>query len=144
MMNEEMLRNIDSLRERADATYEEAIELLERNGGDLGRALVELEHQGRIHAATGAAQGEQRQQCRDDARQAKQKAASFWQKACRTRLVVERDGKEGEKETIVNLSAPFAVGVTVIAPYVTLASAALTLATGCQVKVRKVEDASFL
>lgn len=142
MTHEEMLRNIDALRERADISYEEALELLEKNDGDVTRALIELENQGRLHANTSA------QDCGSQttthAGEAKEKATSFFKKACQTRLVVERKGADGEPETVANLSAPFAVGVTIIAPYVTLASAALGVVSGLHVKVRKEENGTII
>lgn len=140
-MSEKMLHDVDYLRERADVSYEEALDVLQRNDGDVMRALVELEQQGRVHGAseTGGTQGEAQRQAHCDVNDAKEKATSFFKRACQTRLVIERKREDGEKETIANLSAPFAIGVTILAPYITLGSAALTLASGYQVKVKKEE-----
>ncbi len=76
---EDMLRNIEYLREKADVSYEEAQALLERFEGNVMRALVELEHQGRIY---GQPQAEAHaRQADPDFAAAKAKAASFWNQA---------------------------------------------------------------
>lgn len=149
-MTADMMKNVDFLRERTNVTYEEAITVLERNEGDVMRALVELEHEGRVNVQHTTTAGEQDQsegenrQAHCDVNQAKEKASSFFNKACQTRLVIEKESENGEKSTVANLSAPFAVGVTVLAPYITLASAALSVASGYQVRVKKDEKGGFI
>ncbi len=48
-MNNHNIEQVDYLRNKAGITYEEAIELLDRFGGDLPQCLVELERSGRIN-----------------------------------------------------------------------------------------------
>ena len=43
MMNNEMIQNIEYLREKANVSYEEATELLENNNGDVMHAMIELD-----------------------------------------------------------------------------------------------------
>lgn len=45
------LEEIERLREKADVSYEEARAALERSGGDLLEALIDLERQGKIRAS---------------------------------------------------------------------------------------------
>ena len=141
MMNDDMIRNIEYLREKADVSYEEAMELLDRYDGNVMRVLVELEHQGRVYdqpAASGySASNAEWQQAKEEA---KEKANSFFGKALKTRLVVEKKGEKGEKETIANLNLPFAAGVAIVAPWVTLGTAALAFATGHNVKLETESD----
>lgn len=143
MMNEDMIRNIDYLREKANVSYEEAMTLLERNDNNVMRALVELEQQGRVYTqaqaeSANAQQGPSDWQKRqNEKREAKEKAASFFQRAFQTRLVVERKQEDGDKATVANLSVPFVIGATIIAPYLAVATAAITLVCGYQVKVKK-------
>ena len=47
------VEQVEFLRQRADITYEEALEVLERCNGDLTRCLVDLERRGKIRR-TGA------------------------------------------------------------------------------------------
>ena len=142
MMNDDMIRNIDYLKEKADISYEEAATLLERYDGNVMRVLVELEHQGRVYAQPSAGYSNEtyEQKVCEDVNEAKEKATSFMNRAFNTRLVVDKKNKEGKKETVANLSVPFAIGVTLVAPYLTAASAAIAICTGHNVHIRKAKD----
>jgi len=136
MMNNDMLQNIEYLREKANVSYEEAMELLENSNGDVMRAMIELEKQGRLYSQPEDCPPAQNwQQCHNDRKDAKEKAVSFFNKAKKTRLIVEKKNKYGEKETIANVSVLAAAGVAIIAPYFAFAAVLLTLITGHQVKV---------
>lgn len=132
-MADDMLQKAVYLRERADVTYEEAMQLLEKNNGDVIACLVELEKQGRVYG------GERAHMNHNDscAHEAKDKITSFFKEACKTRIVIEKRKENGDRETIANLSAPVAAGITIAAPYLTLAAGVIALATGHQVKVKK-------
>lgn len=139
MMDNDMLKNIEYLREKADVSYEEAADMLEKHGGNVMRVLVELEHLGRVYP-----QPQAFHQAADDFRQhheccdeAKKKAASFFDTALKHRLVVERKREDGSKETVANVSAPFAAGFAIIAPWVAVATAGIAVATGHHVKLEK-------
>ena len=138
MMNEDMLKKIDALRERADVSYEEAANLLEQNDGDVIRALMVLEQQGRLKAkATPQPHAEQWQA---EAEEVKEKAKGFFEKAMNSRLVVEKKNEAGEKETILNLNIPFAAGAAIVAPWLAAGSAIAAAVTGCNVKVEEDEE----
>lgn len=142
MMNNDMLQAIEYLRERADVSYEEATRLLEESGGDVMRAIVEMEKQGRLYSqqVSGNAQTDRGAQWEAEAQEAKGKAASFFQKAVKSRVIIEKKREDGEMETVANVSAPVAAGITIFAPYITLAATAIGIATGFQVKVEKPEN----
>lgn len=135
-MTEDMLKKTVTLRERADVTYEEAAQMLEKNNGDVVACLVELEKQGRVYG------GEHAKMQHNDycAQETKEKVTSFFKEACRTRIVVEKRKENGDRETIANLNAPVAAGITILAPYLTLAAGVIALATGHSVKVKKEND----
>ena len=42
------IKHIEYLRQKANLTYEQAVALLDRNDGDIGRALIELEKSGAL------------------------------------------------------------------------------------------------
>ncbi len=150
MMNDDTLRNIEYLREKADVSYEEAANLLEKFDGNVMRVLVELERQGRVfpHGQAGAERAEQphythqghqaHQQQR--AQEAKKQATSFINKALQHRVVVE-SGSGDNKKTIANLSAPFAAGAAIVAPHLAVGSVALMFVLGYRVKVKKEKAA---
>lgn len=137
-MSGDMLEKVDYLRDRANVTYEEAMQLLENNNGDVIASLVELEKQGRIyaHQPDGRERGKAHD-CHQDVQEAREKAATFFKDACRTRIVIEKQNGSGEKETVANVSAPVAAVITVVAPYISLAAGAFALATGHQFKIKK-------
>ncbi len=132
-MTDDILQKTVYLRERADVTYEEALHLLEKNNGDVVASLVELEKQGRVNGGEHAKM--QHNNC--CTQETKEKVTSFFKEACKTRIVIERRKENGERETVANLNAPVAAGITILAPYLTLAAGALALVTGHQVKVQK-------
>lgn len=140
MMNDDMIRNIEYLREKADVSYEEAATLLERYDGNVMRVLVELERQGRIYdqAAAGGAQQAHRAQAKPQQakkNESKAKAADVINRAFEYHMVIE--GGNGEKKTIANLSAPFVVVAAAFAPHLAIASAAITFVCGYRVKFRR-------
>ncbi len=139
MMNNDMLQKIEYLREKADVSYDEAMQLLERNDGDIMRALIALEKQGRVygHDADGGQQTYQQHHYHDHVEEARQKADSFFKKASKTRVVVEKNGEDGDKKTVANVSAPIAACVLVFAPHFTLAAGVIALITGHQFRVKK-------
>jgi hypothetical protein len=137
-MSGDILEKAEYLRERANVTYEEAMQLLEKNSGDVVASLVELEKQGRVY--TQQADGRERNHMHfshHDAQEAKRKAATFFKDACNTRIVIEKHNESGENETVANVSAPVAACITVVAPYLSLAAGAIALATGHQFKIKK-------
>lgn len=141
-MNEDMLRNVEILREKANVSYEEAATLLEENGGDVIRALMVLEAQGRLYQQSRESQAETKneEQWRSEAQEAKKKAKDFFHNAFEHKLVIEKKGEGGKKETVLNLSLPLVVGAAVVAPYLAVASVAATVVTGCRAKIEKDED----
>lgn len=136
-MNEDKLRDIEYLRQKANVSYEEASTLLDQNGGDVIRALMVLEQQGRLYppAQTAHEQTQPEEQWQEEVHRAKEKARPFIEKAFRNRLVIERKREDGSKETVINLSTPLAIGAAIVAPWLAVASAAVTVATGCRVKI---------
>ena len=135
-MTDDMLKKADYLRERADVTYEEAAQILTKNNGDVVASLVELEKLGRVRRMDG---GEHAHMHHNDhcTQETKEKVTSFFKEACRTRIVFEKRKENGDKETVANVSAPVAAGITIVAPYLSLAAGVIALVTGHQVKVTK-------
>ena len=143
MNNDDMLRNIEYLREKADVSYEQAALLLEEFDGNVMRVLVELERQGSVYPPAGAQEQTHHtppQFSHDSAgkppKDVKRQASNFISQALQHHVVVE-SGKGEKKKTIANLSAPFVVGAAALAPHIAVASAGLMFALGYRVKVEK-------
>jgi len=151
MMQDDTLRNIEYLREKADVSYEEAMELLTKFDGNVMRALVELERQGRVYSARPVDddglpphythadhQRYQQDRQKEKAQEAKKKASGFVSRALEHRLVVE-SGAGDDKKTVANLSAPYVAGAAVIAPHLAVASVGLMFLLGYRVKLKKTK-----
>ncbi len=135
-MTDDMLQKIVTLRERTNVTYEEAAQILTKNNGDVVASLVELEKQGRVNGGEHAKM--QHNNC--CTQETREKVTSFFKEACKTRIVIEKRNENGDRETVVNVNAPVAAGITIVAPYLTLAAGVIALATGHQFKVKKEND----
>lgn len=132
MTNNDMLANIEYLREKADVSYEEAERLLEQFDGNVMRALVELERQGRVYGQAPIGESQQGGKGGDGMKRAKE----IVHKAMRTRLIVEK--KAGDtQETIASVPAPFAVLFAVSAPWLTVATIGVGAVTGHTVRIEK-------
>jgi uncharacterized protein HemX len=140
MMNDDILKNIEYLREKADVSYEEAAALLEQFDGNVMRVLVELERQGRVYGkeqATGyQAPPRPTAQTAAPKKDTKKQASGFISKAMQHRVVVESGSGEAKK-TIANLSAPYCAGATLVAPWLAVGSVALMFMMGYKVKIHK-------
>lgn len=143
MTNNDMLANIEYLREKADVSYEEAEALLAKHDGNVMRVLVELEHQGRVYAQqhTDGTQKGPAAQRRCDYNDTKEKATSFINRAFQTRLIVEKKQEDDQSTLVANVAVPFAVGFTLLAPWLTVATVAVAFVTGHNVKIEKEKPA---
>ena len=141
MMNNDMLQNIEYLREKANVSYEEAMELLETHGGNVMRVLVDLEKRGLLYSQPASDRVQGGGRYRGNACEPREKVASFFQKAKQSRLIVKKDNPQGGKETVANISALAAGGLAVFFPYLATVAVLLALLTGHQVKVETKESA---
>ena len=94
------IKHIEYLRQKANLTYEQAVALLDRNDGDIGRALIELEKSGALRGENQSRTAPPRSEPQPEARQ-----KSFWDnavdlfiKGLRIKLVIEKD-----RDTLVRL-----------------------------------------
>ena len=119
------VEQVEFLRQRADITYEEALEVLERCNGDLTRCLVDLERRGLIrkgkaHAAPRAAQTESR---RSGAYREGSSLGGLLKKLVSMRLVVTKEARIYVDLPVLYLllavlCAPHLMIITVVAMFV--------------------------
>lgn len=138
MTNQEMLNNIEYLRERANVTYEEAEQLLNQFDGNVMRALVELEKQGRVYDQAGEASGRTKQE-NTPVDEGMKKAKAFFAKAMNTHLVIEQKDGDNPKK-VADVPVPLAVVGALAAPWLAVAAAGIGFATGHTAKVENEED----
>lgn len=115
------LDKIDQLRKRANVSYKEAKEALEKNEGNIVEALAELEEAEKIKPE---------KECTTQ---------SFWQKTKRlfvkwnnVRFVVYK-----EDTTLLNFGIPLALLVTIVGMHLVVPLIILALITGCRIRFIK-------
>ncbi len=116
------IEDIEILRRKSGISYEEAVNLLEYHNGNLARALVDLERNGRIKP-----QAEQKKapSCHGASHK---KASNFFGRLYRFRLIV----KKGDI-TIVNLSLLFSLIALLISPHLVFLGLIVLLVLGYRV-----------
>lgn len=112
------LEKIDLLRKRANVSYKEAKEALEKNEGNVVEALAELEELNRI-----------KPEKEYNASTAWKKTKKTYVKASGIRLVISKEGS-----TLLNIGIPLALVVTVVAMPLAAALLILALVTGCKIR----------
>lgn len=121
------IEDIEILRKKSGISYEEAVNLLEYHNGNLARALVDLERNGRIKP--------QAEQKHTHHSVNSKKTSNFFSRLYRFRIVV----KKGEI-TIVNLSLLFSLIALLISPHLVLLGVIVLLVLGYRVHI--INDSS--
>lgn len=117
------IEDVEILRKKSGISYEEAVNLLEYHNGNLARALVDLERNGRINPKA-AQKAEQKHHHSE----AGAKASNIFTKLFRFRVLV----KKGDV-TIVNLSVLFTLVASIISPHLLFLSLLLILVLGYRI-----------
>jgi len=112
------LEKIDLLRKRADISYKEAKEALEKNEGNLVEALAYLEETNKI-----------KPQKQFDSDSLWKKIKRIYLKASAIRFVISR-----ENATLLNIGIPLALLVAIIVMPLAIALVILALLTGCRIR----------
>lgn len=139
------VEQVEFLRQRADITYEEALEVLERCNGDLTRCLVDLERRGKIRK-TGANAAPKTARANTTYRRAGAQEGSslsaLIKKLVRMHLVVTKENnKNGQKTTDTCLDLPvlFLIIVALCAPHLALICVVLMFVFGMKIRVENNE-----
>ena len=123
------IKHIEYLRQKANLTYEQAVALLDRNDGDIGRALIELEKSGALRGENQSRTAPPRSEPQPQP-EARQK--SFWDNT--VDLCIK------DRDTLARLPVIYlAVGVF-MAPHFAILSVVLMFLTGCRVHIEKYNN----
>lgn len=117
------LEQIDALRERANVSYEDAKEALEKCNYDIVEALVYLEKQNKINP---------QKIKKNDCSSFKQTIKDLIKKGNETKLVITK-----KENTVLNIPVNVAVIGTVIVPPLAVAGVAAALLTNHKIKFEK-------
>lgn len=113
------LEKIDLLRKRANISYKEAKEALEKNDGNIVEALAYLEEQNKIKPEKETF----------DSSSLVQKVKNAYYKANKIRLNISKDNA-----IILNIPSPLALVVAIIVMPLAVVLLLLALVTGCKIR----------
>jgi len=116
------LEQIDELRKRANVSYEDAKNALEKSQGNLIEALVYLERENKIKPEENACNGSE----------FFKKLKSLIKKGNETKLVIRKNDK-----IVLNICVTLAIVITVVAPPLVIGSLILALVTNHKIRLQK-------
>lgn len=123
------IEDIEIIRRKSGISYEEAVNLLEYHNGNLARALVDLERNGRMKS-------EQETKTEKNHSTDKQKVSNFFTRMFRFRFMV----KKGDV-IILNLSLLFSLVTLIISPHLFLLGMIMVFILGYKISfVRSSKD----
>ena len=131
------IEDIEMLRKKSGMTYQEAVALLDYHNGNLARALIDLEKNGRLKEETKVDNGSKTYtgNSSDRHNETKQKALGILQKLYRSRVKVQKG-----KTPIVNFSVLFGALCLILAPHMTIFGFILSLILGYQFSFTKLDE----
>lgn len=134
------IEDIELIRRKSGISYQEAVSLLDYHNGNIARALVDLERNGRLKpdaAAQDAPKSAEKKASTDAASKSKGGFMHFINKLYRARVKVAR-----QSIPILNISLLFTLVAALISPHLLILSAILILLLGYRVSFDK-DDADF-
>lgn len=114
------LKLIDELKKRADVSYEDAKEALEKNNGDLVEALIYLEKQNKVKT--------------EPENGFISSVKKIIKKGNRIKFIIKK-----EESTILSIPLTAGIIITVFAPYVTVIGIILAIFTGHKIRFQSAE-----
>jgi len=121
------IEDIELIRRKSGISYQEAVALLDYHNGNVARALVDLERNGRIKPEK--AQAKVKVETNSD-------VSKFFSKLYRFRLKVKKDDT-----IIVNLSLLFSIVALLVSPHLVLIGLVLALILGYRISFDKKDPA---
>ncbi len=129
------IEDIEVIRQKSGLSYEEAVALLDYHNGNLARALIDLERNGRLK--DGNASGANTTRSSSTSAQTDEPGLpGLLNRLLRFRLKISRNGK-----SLINLSVLFSALVIIIAPKLAAFSGILALLLGCNFAFDKNDNA---
>ncbi len=130
------IEDIELIRRKSGISYQEAVALLDYHNGNVARALVDLERNGRIRPESAAQADKTAKTSKSGARRNRSGFSNLMTRLYQFRLKV----KKGDI-TILNLSMLFALLGMIISPHLMIIAAVLILVLGYRVSFDKRDPA---
>ena len=132
------IEDVELLRKKGGMTYQEAVALLEYHNGNLARALIDLEKNGRLKedapadrgTAYGTAKGNGKKHS-----ETREKAINLLQKLYRCRVKVHKGDVP-----VINLSAVYAGACLLFAPHITVAGIVIAMILGYRFSFSQMDE----
>ena len=121
------LEDIETLRQRSDVSYEEAVALLEKYSGDVTRALIELEKRGAVQKGI---------RVNLDGKAA-DTLKTLWDRGLSARLTISKDDRALVDLPVVLWLLALALGWRFV-----VVAAVIALVTGCKVELKRTAPAA--
>ena len=125
------IEDIELIRRKSGISYQEAVALLDYHNGNVARALIDLERNGRI-----LPESEQRKAEKQESGEAKNGFMAFLQKLYRMRVKVTK-----ADTTVANLSCLFVGGALLLSPWTVIVSLIISAVMGYKVTYVKNDPA---
>ncbi len=119
------IEDIELIRRKSGISYQEAVALLDYHNGNVARALVDLERNGRIREGAAAPRENTAKAAGNGNAANKSTIMNFLHKCYRARFKLRR-----EDTPILNISALFAVLALVVSPHIVIIGAIIALVLG--------------
>lgn len=119
------IEDIELIRRKSGISYQEAVALLDYHNGNVARALVDLERNGRIKEGADIPHKKAGSSSSGEKKLNKSALMDFVHKCFRARVKIRR-----EETTIINLSALFAALTLLISPHIVVIGAIIALVLG--------------
>ena len=131
------IEDIELLRRKSGMTYQEAVALLDYHSGNVTRALIDLEKNGRLKEDGNVESVNKTINTGSNSKHAetKQKALNILQKLYRSRIKVQKG-----KTPILNFSVLFGALCLILAPHMTVFGFILSLILGYQFSFTKLDE----
>ena len=130
------IEDIELIRRKSGISYQEAVALLDYHNGNVARALVDLERNGRIKDNAQTHQHKHNHHIHMDVEINKTNTMNFLHKCFRARVKVRR-----EETPILNISAIFAVLSLLISPHLVIIGLIVCLVLGYKISFDKHDHA---
>lgn len=118
------LEQIDLLRKRANVSYQDAKEALEKSNNDIVEALIYLEKENKVKS-------KKENQCKG---KFLDKIKELFRKGNETRVII----KNQQEENVLNLSVNISILITIIAtPFVVIIALLVALLTKHKIRIKK-------
>ena len=130
------IEDIELIRRKSGISYQEAVALLDYHNGNVARALVDLERNGRIKEKADAPKDKKGSNAHINVEINKSNVMDWIHKCFRARVKVRR-----EETVILNISTIFAVLALLLSPHMVIIGAIIALVLGYKFSFEKHDHA---